>query len=49
MQDNLKDEIPLQKCSMEFDGTITCIINKDKFNDIQKKNIKPKRVIFEVE
>ncbi len=49
MQNDLKDEIPLQKCSMESDGTITCIINKDKFNDIQKKNIKPKRVIFEVE
>ena len=49
MENNSKDEIPLQKCSMESEGTITCTISKDKFNDIQKKNIKPKRVIFEVE
>ena len=49
MQNNLKDEIPLQKCLMESEGTITCTVSKDKFNEIQKKNIKPKRVIFEVE
>lgn len=49
MQDNLKDEISLQKCSIESDGTVTCTVSKDKFNDIQKKNIKPKRVIFEIE
>ena len=49
MQDNSKDEIPLKKCSMESDGTVTCTVSKDKFNDIQKKNIKPKRVIFEIE
>ena len=49
MQNNSKDEIPLQKCSIESGGTITCTISKDKFNEIQKKNIKPKRVIFEVE
>ena len=49
MENNSKDKIPLQKCSMESEGTITCTVSKHKFNDIQKKDIKPKRVIFEVE
>jgi len=49
MENNSKDEIPLKKCSIESEGTVTCTISKDRFNDIQKKDIKPKRVIFEVE
>ena len=45
----LEKPIELQKCSIEADGTVTCNINKEKFNDIQRMNIKPKRVIFEIE
>jgi len=37
------------RCSLETDGTVTCNITKEKFNDIQRKNIKPKKVIFEIE
>ena len=45
----LEQPIDLQKCSLEADGTVNCKINKEKFNDIQRMNIKPKRVIFEIE
>jgi len=45
----LEKPIELQKCLLEADGTVTCPITKEKFNDIQRKNIKPKRVIFEIE
>jgi len=49
-----EDSIPKVKaiecqCSMEADGTVTCPIKKEKFNMIQKMNIKPKRIIFEIE
>jgi len=37
------------RCSLETDGTVTCNITKEKFNVIQRKNIKPKKVIFEIE
>ena len=37
------------KCSIEGDGTVTCNINKAKFNEIQQKNIKPKKVVFEID
>lgn len=40
--------IPL-KCSIEKDGTVTCNLTKEKFKEIQKENIKPKRIVFEVE
>ncbi len=39
----------LLKCTLESDGTVSCGIKKEQFNDIQRKNIKPKRVIFEIE
>ena len=47
---NMDDEkvIPL-KCSIEKDGTVTCNLTKEKFNEIQKENIKPKRIVFEIE
>ncbi len=45
----LEKPIELEKCSMEGDGTVTCPIAKEKFNDIQRLNIKPKRIIFEIE
>jgi len=48
MVEQLEKPIDL-KCSLEPDGTVTCAISKEKFNDIQRKNIKPKRVIFEIE
>jgi len=41
--------IELKKCSIESDGTVTCNIEKDQFNEIQRKNIKPKKIIFEIE
>ena len=45
----LEKPIPLPKCEIEADGTVACKIDKTKFNDIQRMNIKPKRVIFEIE
>ena len=45
----LEKPIELTKCSMEADGTVTCPIKKEEFNKIQKMNIKPKRIIFEIE
>ena len=45
----LEKPIKLEKCSMEGDGTVTCSIAKEKFNNIQRLNIKPKRLIFEIE
>ena len=45
-----KEEKPLEmKCSLEKDGTVTCNITKENFNNIQKENIKPKKVIFEID
>ncbi len=46
----MEDEkvIPL-KCSIEKDGTVTCNLTKEKFNEIQKENIKPKRLVWELE
>ena len=49
MVEQLEKPIILEKCSLEKDGTVTCPIKKETFNDLQKKNIKPKRVIFEIE
>ncbi len=40
--------IPL-KCSIEKDGTVTCNLTKEKFIEIQKENIKPKRIGWEIE
>jgi len=48
MTEQLEKSIPL-KCTLEPDGTVSCGITKEQFNDIQRKNIKPKRVIFEIE
>jgi len=48
MKPTLEKPISL-KCSLESDGTITCNIPKEKFNDIQKMNVKPKKVIFEID
>lgn len=45
----LEKPIELEKCSMEGDGTVTCPITKERFNNIQRLNIKPKRIIFEIE
>ncbi len=46
----MEDEkvIPL-KCSIEKDGTVTCNLTKEEFNEIQKENIKPKRIVWELE
>ena len=49
MVEQLEKPIDLKKCTVEADGTVTCAINKEKFNDIQRKNIKLKRVILEIE
>ena len=42
-------EIKMQKCDIETDGNITCKITKSAFNEMQKQNIKPKRVILEID
>jgi len=49
MVEQLEKSIILEKCSLEADGTVTCPIKKETFNELQRKNIKPKRVIFEIE
>ena len=49
MTDELEKPIILEKCSLEKDGTVTCSIKKETFNELQKKNIKPKRIIWELE
>jgi len=41
--------IELKKCIVEPDGSVTCTIKKETFNEIQRKNIKFKRVILEIE
>ena len=43
-----KKVIPL-KCSIEKDGTVTCNLSKEKFNEIQKQKIKPIRLVWEIE
>ncbi len=49
MAEQLEKPIILEKCSLEKDGTVTCPIKKETFNELQRKNIKPKRVIWELE
>lgn len=45
-----KIEKPLDmKCSIEKDGTVTCSVSKEKFNNIQEQNIKPKKIVFEID
>ena len=46
--ENVEKPIEL-KCSLEKDGTVTCKISTEKFIDIKKKNIKIKKVTFDVE
>ena len=41
--------VELKNCSIESDGTVTCKIEKDQFNEIQRKNIKPNKIVFEIE
>ena len=41
--------IELKNCSIESDGTVTCKIEKDQFNEIQRKNIKPNKIVFEIQ
>lgn len=43
------NEIKMQKCSIEVDGNVTCKITKPAFSEMQKQNIKPKRVILEID
>jgi len=46
---NSQEEIALERCSLEQDGTVTCKIGKAKFDGIQSLGIKPKRIVFEIE
>jgi len=41
--------VELKNCSIESDGTVTCKIEKDQFNEIQRKNIKPNKIVFEIQ
>ena len=41
--------VELKNCSIESDGTVTCKIEKDQFNEIQRKNIKPSKLVFEIQ
>ncbi len=49
MVEQLDKPIILPRCSLESDGTVICSLKKETFNDLQRKNIKPKRVIWELE
>ena len=49
MSDERDKPIVLEKCLLEKDGTVTCSIKKETFNELQRKNIKPKRLIWELE
>ncbi len=46
---NEKSEIPLSKCAIESDGTVTCSLSKAKFDVMSSKGIKPRKIIFEIE
>jgi len=43
------EEIPLSQCFLEKGGTVTCKVGQTKFNNIQDKKIKPKRLVLEIE
>lgn len=49
MVDLLENPISLTQCSLESDGTVICKIGKTKFENIQGRGIKPKRIVFEIE
>lgn len=49
MFENFVKPIELKKCLVEDDGTVTCSISKENFDNIQQKNIKFHRVILELE
>ena len=36
-------------CTLDKDGTVTCDITKEDFNNLQNENIKPQKVVFEIE
>ena len=46
----MEQEIPveLKNCSIESDGTVTCKIEKDQFDEIQRKSIKPNKLVLEI-
>ena len=44
-----EDKILEMKCSLDKDGIVTCNISKEKFSDLQQKNIKPKKIVFELD
>jgi len=41
-------EMPL-KCSIDKNGDVTCNITKEKFAELQKEKIQPKRIVWEIE
>jgi len=51
---DLKDPVESEniidlKCSIDNDGIVSCNVSKEKFKEIQNKNIKPKKIIFEID
>jgi len=40
-------EIPL-KCSIDKNGDVTCNITKEEFAELQKKNISPRKVVWDI-
>ena len=49
MDTKFEKPIELSQCSMDSDGTVTCFVTKEKFIEIQSHNIKPKKIVFEIE
>ena len=46
--DDSKKSLQLN-CTLDKDGTVTCDITKDDFNNLQNENIKPQKVVFEID
>jgi len=44
-----KKGIEMNYCILEFDGTVTCNVSEKKAEEIQKKKIRPRRLIFEID
>jgi len=45
----MTEDIPLDKCSMGPDGIVWCKVNKNTAKKIESLDIKPKKIVFEIE
>ena len=46
----MEDEESIElKCKIEKNGDISCKVSKDTFDEIQREEIKPNRIIWDIE